>query len=114
VVAGTTTVPDVSAAAATATARALTPTVTAAVGSIGGSMRAYLCPLSVLLLFAVGVLVLSIVLPRLQERRRGLETFQQAVPVYADRSGEDQGAQRAGLSEGESTPEAPSPPGVTV
>jgi hypothetical protein len=58
------------------------PTVTAEHRSTGGSIRAYLCPLSVLLVFAIGVLVLSVVMPRVQERRQGFETFQHAVSVY--------------------------------
>ncbi len=49
------------------TALALTPTPTTV--PTGGTIRAYLCPLSVLLLFAVGIIVVSIVLPRLREKR---------------------------------------------
>jgi hypothetical protein len=59
-----------------------TPTLAAGSGSTGGSLRAYLCPLSVLLVFAVGVLILSVVMPRIQERRQGFETFQHALSVY--------------------------------
>ena len=35
----------------------------------------YLCPLGVLVIFAVGVLVLSIALPRIQERRRAQDVY---------------------------------------
>ena len=35
----------------------------------------YLCPLGILIAFAAGVLVLSIVLPRLQERRPAEDEF---------------------------------------
>jgi hypothetical protein len=83
-----TAVPDIGASDATATAAALVPsptvlaTPTTSQLSTGGSIRAYLCPLSVLLVFAIGVLILSIVMPRLQERRQGAETFQHAVSVY--------------------------------
>jgi hypothetical protein len=42
----------------------------------------YLCPLAVLLVFAIGVLVLSIVLPRIQERKQDLDPFQPAAIVY--------------------------------
>jgi hypothetical protein len=34
------------------------------------------------LVFAVGVLALSIVMPRLQERRQGYETFSDAGPAH--------------------------------
>jgi hypothetical protein len=34
----------------------------------------YLCPLSVLLIFAIGVLILSVVLPRIQDRRQSGES----------------------------------------
>jgi hypothetical protein len=66
---------------ATATASP-TPEASATVARVGGSIRAYLCPLTILLVFAIGVLVLSIVMPRLQERRQGFETFQHAVAAY--------------------------------
>jgi hypothetical protein len=56
--------------------------VTSATGSVGGSIRGYLCPLSVLLAFAIGVLVLSIILPRVQERRQGFESLQPAGTAY--------------------------------
>lgn len=46
------------------------PTITPTPVPPVGAMRMYLCPLSVLLVFAVGVLVLSIVVPRLRERRQ--------------------------------------------
>jgi hypothetical protein len=59
-----------------------TPLASATVARVGGSIRAYLCPLTILLVFAIGVLVLSIVMPRLQERRQGFETFQHAVAAY--------------------------------
>jgi hypothetical protein len=35
----------------------------------------YLCPLGILVVFAVGVLGLSIVLPRIQERRQEQESY---------------------------------------
>jgi hypothetical protein len=41
----------------------------------------YLCPLAVLLVFAIGVLILSVVLPRIQERRQSGES-----PWYDRRS----------------------------
>lgn len=47
------------------------PTATAVAVPATGTLRMYLCPLSILLLFAAGVLVLSVVLPRIQERRHG-------------------------------------------
>ena len=46
------------------------PTVSPTALPPTGTMRMYLCPLAVLLVFAVGVLVLSVVLPRLQERNQ--------------------------------------------
>jgi hypothetical protein len=48
------------------------PTATAVAVPATGTLRMYLCPLSILLLFAAGVLVLSVVLPRIQERRHGV------------------------------------------
>jgi hypothetical protein len=38
--------------------------------------------LSVLLVFAVGVLILSIVMPRIQERRQGIGSFQYSASIY--------------------------------
>jgi len=90
------------------TATALIPTVTAIAVFAGGSVRAYLCPLSVLLLFAIGVLILSIVMPRLQERRRGVEIQQHAVSAYGVVSPE---TQESGSGE---DPDASLPPGETT
>ena len=42
----------------------------------------YLCPLAVLLAFAIGVLVLSIVVPRLQERRQASDDFSYSAAAY--------------------------------
>jgi hypothetical protein len=96
--------PDVGATEGTATwTPAPAPaTPTAMAGSAGGSIRAYLCPLSVLLAFAIGVLVLSIVMPRIQERRQGLETLQHAVSGYGVPPTDEQGSG--------SRPEGPAPP----
>jgi hypothetical protein len=111
-----TTVPDISAADATATALALTPTATPTQSllSTGGSIRAYLCPLSVLLLFAIGVLILSIVMPRVQERRQGFETFQHAVSVYGIVDQKGGAADGSNPGPGAGTPadgaDAPAPP----
>jgi hypothetical protein len=82
-----------------------TPTLVSTSGSTGGSIRAYLCPLSVLLVFAIGVLILSIVMPRIQERRQGMETFQNAVSVYGVVSPVER--------DGALTDEAPSSEGAT-
>jgi hypothetical protein len=97
-------VPDVGATEGTATQTPASEpaTPTAAAGSTGGSIRAYLCPLSVLLVFAIGVLVLSIVMPRIQERRQGFETFRHAVSVYGVASPDEQ--------EAGPRPEGPAPP----
>lgn len=54
--------------AATATPT-IVPASTPTPAPTGGTIRAYICPLSVLLLFAVGIIVVSIVLPRLREKR---------------------------------------------
>jgi hypothetical protein len=81
-------------------------TPTAVAGSTSGSIRAYLCPLSVLLVFAIGVLVLSIVMPRLQERRQEGETFQHAASVYGITTSRDE-------QEGGYGPEGSTPPEVT-
>jgi hypothetical protein len=43
----------------------------------------YLCPLGVLLVFAMGVLVLSIVLPRIQERRQAQQGYAPALSEAA-------------------------------
>jgi hypothetical protein len=40
-----------------------------------GTVRMYLCPLGVLIVFAIGVLALSIVLPRLRERQETKEAY---------------------------------------
>ena len=90
------------------TATALIPTVTAIAVFTGGSVRAYLCPLSVLLLFAIGVPILSIVMPRLQERRKGVETPQHAVSAYGVVSPE---TRESGSGEG---PDVPPPTGETT
>jgi hypothetical protein len=71
--------------------------------------------LSVLLLFAVGVLILSIVMPRVQERRQGFETFQHAVSVYGVVSPEaEQHEPMAGSSEAGDGSDLSSPPGETT
>jgi hypothetical protein len=73
-----------------------TPTTAAGPGA-SGSLRGYLCPLSVLLAFAIGVLILSIVMPRIQERRQGMGSFQHAASAYGvvARDGSDgEGASR--------------------
>jgi hypothetical protein len=64
----------------------------------------------VLLLFAIGVLILSIVMPRIQERRKGFETEapKHAVSVYGVVSQE---GQKSGPGNG---PDAPVPPGETT
>lgn len=46
---------------------AFTPTPPPRTG--GGTIRGYLCPLSILIVFSIGVLALSIVLPRMRERQ---------------------------------------------
>ena len=45
----------------------LTPTPSPRTGV--GTIRGYLCPLSILIVFSIGVLALSIVLPRIRERQ---------------------------------------------
>jgi hypothetical protein len=50
----------------------------------------YLCPLAVLLVFALGVLVLSIVVPRLQERRQDGDSFGYSAAEYDVTSGDGQ------------------------
>jgi hypothetical protein len=52
------------------------PSPTLATG-IAGTMRMYLCPLGILIIFALSVLVLSVVLPRIRERREA----QEALPL---------------------------------
>lgn len=52
-----------------------TPTPTRAVGA----MRMYVCPLSVLLVFAIGVVVLSIVMPRIRSKQQTNEALLDAM-----------------------------------
>jgi hypothetical protein len=55
---------------AQAPVKAATPTVSPTrPGGAAGTMRMYLCPLGILIVFALSVLVLSIVLPRIRENR---------------------------------------------
>jgi hypothetical protein len=42
----------------------------------------YLCPLAVLLIFAVGVVILSIVVPRIQERQQDADDFGYSAALY--------------------------------
>jgi|GEM_PF-6689510 len=55
---------------------ASTPSPTPTPPTAGGTIRAYICPLSILLIFTIGIIILSIVLPRLREKRT-------AQPAYA-------------------------------
>ena len=111
-----TVVPDTAATEAAATLTPA-PTPSAALSSTTGSIRAYLCPLSVLLVFAVGVLALSIVMPRLQERRPGYQAFSDAGPAYEAASPVERegGATSAGApptapdARGEPAPADPAP-----
>ena len=74
-----------SAASATAVAQNPPPSPSSALktvsptppknASTAGTVRMYLCPLGILLVFAIGVLTLSIVLPRIQERRQASDAF---------------------------------------
>jgi hypothetical protein len=70
-----------------------TPTQTPDVGLSGpiasptaippaGTIRMYLCPLAVLLIFAVGVVILSIVVPRIQERQQDLDDLSYSATLY--------------------------------
>jgi hypothetical protein len=47
----------------------------------------YLCPLAVLLLFAIGVVILSIVVPRLQERQQDQDEFGYSAALYGVTTG---------------------------
>jgi hypothetical protein len=55
---------------------AASPTPTRTAG-IAGTMRMYLCPLGILIVFALSVLVLSVILPRIREQREA----QEALPL---------------------------------
>jgi hypothetical protein len=69
----------------------LTPTIAPTPVPPVGAMRMYLCPLAVLLVFAVGVLVLSIVVPRLQQRGQAGEDLSYSSAAYSVASADDQG-----------------------
>jgi hypothetical protein len=45
-----------------------TPLITPTQPLTVGSMRMYVCPLGILILFSIGVLVLSLILPRVRDR----------------------------------------------
>jgi hypothetical protein len=51
----------------------------------------YLCPLAVLLLFAVGVVILSIVVPRIQERQQDADDFGYSAALYGVATSESNG-----------------------
>jgi hypothetical protein len=90
-----------------------------------GTIRMYLCPLAVLLLFAVGVVILSIVVPRIQERQQDLgDLSYSAAPYGATSSNNDerrrqQGSLSAAADGATYDPDEPlaeddhSPPGVS-
>jgi hypothetical protein len=61
----------------------------------------YLCPLAILLVFAIGVIVLSFVLPRIRERR-------EASPAFTTTFGD------SGFSSDDALPETTSPGDVSV
>ena len=52
-----------------------------------GTIRMYLCPLAVLLLFAIGVVILSIVVPRIQEKQQDLDDFGYSAALYGVAAG---------------------------
>jgi len=66
------------------------PTITPTPIPPVGAMRMYLCPLAVLLVFAIGVLVLSIVVPRLQARGEHGQDLDYATSAYGVDSGDGQ------------------------
>ena len=75
---------------ATLASALLTPTIAPTPIPPVGAMRMYLCPLAVLLVFAIGVLVLSIVVPRLQQRRQAGEDLGYPSGSYSAASADDQ------------------------
>jgi hypothetical protein len=50
----------------------------------------YLCPLAVLLVFAIGVVILSIVVPRIQERQQAMDDFGYSAALYGVTAPNDQ------------------------
>lgn len=69
-----------------------TPTVVVPASAGGGTMlRLYLCPLGVLILFAVGVLVLSFVVPRIRERQQAELALSGQEPSFEPLSVEETG-----------------------
>jgi hypothetical protein len=72
--------------------KAATPTPVSGAGA--GTLRMYLCPLSILIVFSIGVLALSIVLPRIRERQdqpaiNALDSLFVRPPPQADTAAED-------------------------
>jgi hypothetical protein len=95
-----TAVPPTATVDASGSAGGAVPTMTSSVGPSGpsgtptsvpplGTVRMYLCPLAVLLLFAVGVVILSIVVPRIQERQQDLDDFGYSASLYGVASSGD-------------------------
>lgn len=74
--------PDVGPSAPTLAPTAVPPS---------GTIRLYLCPLAVLLLFAIGVAILSIVVPRIQERQQDLDDLGYSASLYGVASAKTDG-----------------------